>query len=269
MTRKLPLPQAGSNTRMRAMRLRRFSSLILLSPASSSLRAQVVEEQRVQHLQDVGHAGVVHAQRAALFVVGHRLDHAAEDVGVDLLPVQLPGVEQVGARHAGEARHVGAAGEQPAVDIGKLVGPARQLGLGGAVGVFDVHGAEDFAAPHGVAPSRSLICSTVRVNRASPLKMSVSSAKKQKISRAMKWFMSARRSLRGPVRVFAQQLDVQLVQAPVARTSMGLSLISLTVEMPASGRKKPKWSGKSGSRRRWFRHRSGLRPPASGRRWPG
>lgn len=31
----LPLPQAGSKTRMRAMRLRRFSSLILLSPAAS------------------------------------------------------------------------------------------------------------------------------------------------------------------------------------------------------------------------------------------
>ncbi len=42
--------------------------------------------------------------------------------------------------------------------------------------------------------SRSLKVSTVRVNRPSPWKMSVSSAKKQKISRAMKWFMSARRA---------------------------------------------------------------------------
>jgi hypothetical protein len=40
------------------------------------LRAQVVEEQRVQHLEDVGHAGVVHAQLAALLVVGDGLDHA-------------------------------------------------------------------------------------------------------------------------------------------------------------------------------------------------
>jgi len=32
----------------------------------------------------------------------------------------------------------------------------------------------------------------------------------------------------------------------VARTSMGLSLISLMVEMPASGSRKPKWLGRSG-----------------------
>ena len=48
------------------------------------LRAQIVQEQRVQHLQDVRHAGVVHAQRAALLVVGDGLDHRAEDVRVDL-----------------------------------------------------------------------------------------------------------------------------------------------------------------------------------------
>jgi hypothetical protein len=41
--------------------------------------------------------------------------------------------------------------------------------------------------------SRALICSIVAVNRPVPLKISVSSAKKQKISRAMKWFMSERR----------------------------------------------------------------------------
>jgi hypothetical protein len=50
-----------------------------------------------------------------------------------------------------------------------------------------------------------------------------------------------------------QQFDVELVQRPVARTSMGLSLISLIVEMPASGRKEPKWLGKSSRRRRWSR----------------
>ena len=42
--------------------------------------------------------------------------------------------------------------------------------------------------------SRALICSIVAVNSPLPLKMSVSSAKKQKISRAMKWFMSWRRA---------------------------------------------------------------------------
>jgi hypothetical protein len=97
---EVALPQAGSNTRMRAMRLRRFSSLALVVACGFQLRAQVVQEQRVQHLQDVGHAGVVHAQCTALFVVGHGLDHAAEDVGVDLAPVQIARVQQVGARHA-------------------------------------------------------------------------------------------------------------------------------------------------------------------------
>src|SRR6185369_2889751 len=37
-----------------------------------------------------------------------------------------------------------------------------------------------------------------------------------------------------------------LFSRPVARTSMGLSLISLIVEIPANGRKKPKWSAKRG-----------------------
>ena len=101
----LPLPQAGSNTRMRAMRLRRLSSLRALSPASSSVSRRSVQKQRVQHLQDVGDAGVVHPERAALLVVGNGLDHRPEDVRVDLRPVDSPAdVEQIGARHAGEAR---------------------------------------------------------------------------------------------------------------------------------------------------------------------
>lgn len=42
--------------------------------------------------------------------------------------------------------------------------------------------------------STSDIFCTSAVNRPVPLKISVSSAKKQKISRAIKWFMSGRRS---------------------------------------------------------------------------
>ena len=30
----------------------------------------------------------MHAERPALFIIGDRLDHAAEDIGVDLFPVQ-------------------------------------------------------------------------------------------------------------------------------------------------------------------------------------
>ncbi|KQP11345.1 hypothetical protein ASF28_10010 [Methylobacterium sp. Leaf99] len=36
---------------------------------------QVIEEQRVQHLQDVWHAGVMHAERAAFVLIRHGLDH--------------------------------------------------------------------------------------------------------------------------------------------------------------------------------------------------
>ena len=53
---------------------------------SGQLRAEVVEEERVQDLEDVGDAGVVHAERAAFFVVGDGLDHGAEDVRVDFAP---------------------------------------------------------------------------------------------------------------------------------------------------------------------------------------
>ena len=47
----------------------------------TTLRAQSVQKERVQHLQNIGHAGVVHAEGTALLVVGHRLDHRPEDVG--------------------------------------------------------------------------------------------------------------------------------------------------------------------------------------------
>ena len=108
------------------------------------LRPQVVEEQRIEHLQDVRHAGVVHAERAALLVLGDRLDHRAEDVRVDLRPVEAADVEEIGARDPAEARHVHAAREQPAVHIGKGVGPSGHLG---ARPILDlgVHGAEQLA----------------------------------------------------------------------------------------------------------------------------
>ena len=67
--------------------------------------ADVVEEERVEHFEDVGHAGVVHAQLAALFVVGHGLNHGAEDVGVDLRPVEAADVDEVGTGGFGETRH--------------------------------------------------------------------------------------------------------------------------------------------------------------------
>jgi hypothetical protein len=35
----------------------------------------------------------VHAQRAALLVVSNRLNHGAEDVWIDVLPLQLAGLQ--------------------------------------------------------------------------------------------------------------------------------------------------------------------------------
>lgn len=70
------------------------------------LLAQVVEEERVEHLQDVGHAGVVHAERPALLVVGHCLDHRTENVGVDELPIQVADVKQIRPRDLRKTRHL-------------------------------------------------------------------------------------------------------------------------------------------------------------------
>ena len=97
-----------------------------------------------------------------------------------------------------------------------------------------------------LAPVGSLYWFTVWVNRPWPLKMSVSSAKKQNTSRAMKWFMSRRRSGCAQSGFSLSSSRYSLFSRPVARMSMGLSLISLMVEIPASGKKKPKWLAKSG-----------------------
>ena len=53
-------------------------------------------------------------------------------------------MQEEAAGHAGEARGVGCAGEEAAVDVGELVGGGRDFG-GGAVGELRVHRAEDLA----------------------------------------------------------------------------------------------------------------------------
>lgn len=62
------------------------------------LGPQFVEEKWTEHFQDVRDAGVVHPERTALVIVGHGLDHRAEDVRVDPGPVEIPDVEQIRAR---------------------------------------------------------------------------------------------------------------------------------------------------------------------------
>jgi hypothetical protein len=69
-------------------------------------------------------------------------------------------------------------------------------------------------------------------------------AKKQKISRAMKWFMSGRRSSRANL-VSPAAASQSSLSRLVARMSNELSRICSTVAMPGRGRKKPKLFGKS------------------------
>ena len=85
--------------------------------------ADVVEEERVEHFEDVGHAGVVHAEFAAFFFVGDRLDHRAEDVRVDFRPVEQADLQQVGAGGAGEAGNDRRVAEKAAIDVGEGVRP--------------------------------------------------------------------------------------------------------------------------------------------------
>ena len=88
--------------------------------------------------------------------------------------------------------------------------------------------------------SLALICATVSVKRPLPTKMSVSSAKKQKISRAMSLFMSWRRSAVPQAGLSFNSSTYRRFRRLVARMSKAFSLIWRTVLMPASGRKNPK-----------------------------
>ena len=184
-----------------------------LSPASSKPRAQVVEEQRVEHLQDVRHAGVVHAERAALLVLGDRLDHRAEDVRVDLRPVEIADVQQVGARDPAEARHVHAARETARRSHRENASAQR-----GTLALARLRGFVFIA--RNISPitscvfdeSRSLILSTVLVN--SPLAVEdvrvlgeeAEDQPRHEVVHVVAAFG------RAPFRIVLQQLDIQLVQ---------------------------------------------------------
>jgi hypothetical protein len=128
----------------------------------------------------------VHAERAALLVLRDGLDHRTENVRVDLLPVEIADMQEIGARQPAETRHIHAAREQAAVHIGKGIGPAHHLGPG-AVCHLRIHRLEDFA---------NHLMRVGRISLAHPFdryrkkiianKDVVLSAKKQKINRAMK-----------------------------------------------------------------------------------
>src|SRR3546814_14334192 len=75
----------------------------------------------------------MHTERAALIIIGYRLDHRAEDVGVDLLPVEIADMKEVGARDLGKARNLCLCWvfgrKQPTIDVGKAICPTRQVSV--------------------------------------------------------------------------------------------------------------------------------------------
>ena len=178
------------------------------------LRAQVVEEQRIEHLQDVRHAGVVHAERAALLVLGDRLDHRAEDVGVDLRPVETADVEEIGARDPAEARHVRCcrrtarrSHRETRRPNGAVLALARSSIL-----VFMARNSSPITS-WVLDESRALICSIVAVNRPSPLKMSVSLGEEAEDQPRHEVVHVVAALGRAPFGVVLQKLDIEPVQA--------------------------------------------------------
>ena len=81
-------------------------------PRGFKLRAQVVEKKRVQHFQDIGHAGKVQTQSAAFLVVGHGLNHGPENVRINFGPIQFAHMQQVRARDFAEPGNFDAAGKK-------------------------------------------------------------------------------------------------------------------------------------------------------------
>ena len=91
-----------------------------------------------------GHGCVVHAKRAALFIVGHSLDHRSENVGVDLRPIETANMDQVRARDLAEAGHVHCTRKQPAIHVGEDIRPTGNDCRRAIVGL-GVHRAEKLA----------------------------------------------------------------------------------------------------------------------------
>ena len=81
------------------------------------LRPQAVEEQRLDHLQDVLLRRVVRAGRAALRRLHHRLEQRPEDGRRDRRPVEAARVEQRPAHRRVEVRDAERPREQVAVDV--------------------------------------------------------------------------------------------------------------------------------------------------------
>ena len=134
--------------------------------------------------------------------------------GLICRPVEAADVQQIGARDRAEARHVDAAGEQPAVHIREGVGPARQARRRARSAIF-VFIARNSVADHlvGVRESRALICSTVVGEQAVAVEdVGILGEEAEDQPRHEVVHVVAALG-RAPVGVVLQKLDVEPVQA--------------------------------------------------------
>ena len=81
---------------------------------------EVVQEEGLDDLHDVGYGSIVDAQLGAVFRGDDGLGHRAEDVGVNLAPLVFPALNHQEPGTAAEDRDGIAFGEEPAVDVGEV-----------------------------------------------------------------------------------------------------------------------------------------------------
>ena len=81
---------------------------------------EVVQEEGLDNLHNVGHGGIVNAQLGTVFRGDDGLGHRAEDVGVDFAPLVFPALDHQEPSAAAEDRDGIALEEETTVDVGKV-----------------------------------------------------------------------------------------------------------------------------------------------------
>src|SRR5437899_9461100 len=71
----------------------------------------------------------MHPKLAALLILCDRLDHRAEDIRIDLRPVEIANVEEIGTCDLAEAGYIHVRGKEAAVNVRKRIGPSRYSGV--------------------------------------------------------------------------------------------------------------------------------------------
>src|SRR5690554_3092860 len=86
----------------------------------------------------------MHSQRATLLIISNGLDHRTEDIWVNLSPVQIANVKEVGTGDLAEPWNLNTSGEQTAIHIRETLCPSWQA-HSLTISCPGVHGPEDFA----------------------------------------------------------------------------------------------------------------------------